>query len=127
MGHSGGMVGTLDAGMSTSSGRPRECSNSMEGRLEVVSWEGWLSGGSCDLDVVSVSPSSFWSVGPPSPSSPLPSLSSPVTYEIRDLGLEVKTHPHLTHTLLPQLSLLVLTRGEELTTYNDVQVECQAS
>ena len=79
------------------SGRPGECSDSMEGRLEVDGWEGWLSGGSCDL--VSASPSSFWSVGPPpsssssSHSSPLPSPSSPLTYEIRGLGLEVKTHP----------------------------------
>ena len=42
------MVGTLDAGMSmdvSSSGSPRECSDSMEGRLEVDGWEGWLSGG----------------------------------------------------------------------------------
>ena len=60
MGLSGGMVGRLDAGMSidvSSSGRPRECSDSMEGRLEVDGWEGWSSGGSCDLDLVS--PSSF--------------------------------------------------------------------
>ena len=93
VGCSGGMVGTLDAGMSmdvSSSGRPRECSDSMEGRLEVDGWEGWLSGGSCDLDLVSVSPSSFWSVGPlsspsPSPSLPLPSPSSPLTYEIKNL------------------------------------------
>ena len=90
MGRSGGMVGTLDAGMSidvSSSGSPRECSDSMEGKLEVDGWEGWLSGGSCDL--VSVSRSSFWSVGPPSssPSSPLPSLTSPLTYEIKFRGL----------------------------------------
>ena len=105
MGRSGGMVGTLDAGMSidvSSSGSPRECSDSMEGKLEVDGWEGWLSGGSCDL--VSVPRSSFWSVGPPSsspsPSSPLPSPSSPLTYEIKFRGLHTPSNllPSLTHT-----------------------------
>ena len=94
MGRSGGMVGTLDAGMSidvSSSGSPRECSDSMEGKLEVDGWEGWLSGGSCDL--VSASSSSFWSVGPPSfPSSPLPSPSSPLTYEIKFRGLHTPSN-----------------------------------
>ena len=54
---------------SISSSRPRECSESMEEILEVDGLEGWLSGGSCDIDLVS---SSFWSVGPPSPLPPLP-------------------------------------------------------
>ena len=96
MGRSGGMVGTLDTGMSidvSSSGSPRECSDSMEGKLEVDGWEGWLSGGSCDL--VSVSPSSFWSVGPLSsspPSSPPPSPSSPLTYEIKFRGLHTPSN-----------------------------------
>ena len=88
VGHSGGMVGTLDAGMSmdvSSSSRPRESSDSMEVRLEVDGWEGWLSGSPCDL--VSVSPSSFWSVGPPSSSPSLPhhchhhDLHSPMKWE----------------------------------------------
>ena len=38
VGRSGGMVGTLDTGMSMDvslSGSPRECSDSMEGRVEV--------------------------------------------------------------------------------------------
>ena len=76
MGPSGGMVGTLDAGMSMAvslSGRLRECSDSMEGRLEVDGWEGWLSGGSCDLDLVSRSPFSLLvSRTTPPPSPPFP-------------------------------------------------------
>ena len=73
---SGGKVGTLDAGMSidvSSSGRPRECSDSMQGRLEVDAGRAGCLVAHVILILCHCHLSPFWSVGPPPlPSPPLP-------------------------------------------------------